>query len=608
MSPADMVTALAAQKRENVRLGALLLARGMVTQAALDAALARQFGLRQPDLRAIPPERALAPLARPETCLRLGFVPWRRDLSGRLVLAVAEPDRMAVIAASLPADAGPVHMVFANRREVEAAIVALYRDALLLRAETRCAAADSCRGRSRLAPLLCASVLPVLLALNPALLFGLILALCVLTLISGIVLRLAGALSTLTARARHIRGGGFRSRRDGTATIARLPCVSVLVPLHREADVLPRLVDRLNAIDYPRELLDICLVVEEKDAQTRDAIAAAGLPPWMRTIAVPDARLKTKPRAMNYALDFCRGTIVGVYDAEDAPEPGQIRAVVERFHARGPDLACVQGVLDYYNSRQNWLARCFTVEYAAWFRLVLPGLQSLGLPVPLGGTTLFMRRDVLEELGGWDAHNVTEDADLGMRIARRGYRVEFIRSVTREEATCHPWRWVRQRSRWLKGFAITWATHMRNPRRLRADLGWSGFLTLQALFLGTVAGFAAAPVLWSFWLWTLTGTAPVDLNLPDWAMWGLGGLFLLSEASIIAAGLIATAGREHRHLWPWVPTLHFYFPLATLAAWKALYELVSRPFYWDKTDHGHSMTGGAAKAGPERRCSHVPKT
>jgi cellulose synthase/poly-beta-1,6-N-acetylglucosamine synthase-like glycosyltransferase len=191
---------------------------------------------------------------------------------------------------------------------------------------------------------------------------------------------------------------------------------------------------------------------------------------------VPLGTLQTKPRALNYALSFAKGSIIGVYDAEDAPAPDQLHVVVNRFAQRGPEVVCLQGQLDFYNSHSNWLAHCFTVEYATWFRIMLPSLERLGLAIPLGGTTLFFRRDILESLGGWDAHNVTEDADLGIRLARHGYRTEIIDTVTQEEANARAWPWVKQRSHWLKGYAITYGVHMRSPLKLWRDLGaWRFF-------------------------------------------------------------------------------------------------------------------------------------
>ena len=297
--------------------------------------------------------------------------------------------------------------------------------------------------------------------------------------------------------------------------------------------------------------------------------------------------MKTKPRALNYALDHCLGTIVGVYDAEDAPEPQQIRKVVQRFHQSGPDVACLQGVLDFYNPRSNWLARCFTIEYAAWFRLFLPGIERLGLAVPLGGTTLFFRRAALEELGGWDAHNVTEDADLGLRIARHGYRTELIDTVTLEEANCRARPWIKQRSRWIKGFMMTWATHMRQPTQLWRQLGPKRFAGFQILFLGSIVQALLAPLLWSFWLvplglpHSLASAMPVPLFTALWLT------FLATEALTIGFGMAGLARTRHRMNPLWVPTVSLYHPLATLAAYKAGWELLTRPFYWDKTSHGH---------------------
>ncbi|HHI71078.1 MAG TPA: glycosyl transferase, partial [Rhodobacteraceae bacterium] len=276
----------------------------------------------------------------------------------------------------------------------------------------------------------------------------------------------------------------------------------------------------------------------------------------------------------------------GIYDAEDAPHPDQIHQIVRRFHERGPQVACVQGILDFYNPRSNWLSRCFTIEYASWFRLFLPGLERLGFAVPLGGTTLFFRRQVLEELGGWDSHNVTEDADLGIRLARHGYRTEIVHTVTEEEANCRLVPWVKQRSRWLKGFAMTWAVHMRQPLKLLKELGPKRFFGVQILFLGTWIHFLLAPLLWSFWIIPLGYTHPLQQVVPAGVIMALGGVFVLAEGIGIAIGIFAVAANGKRFLIPWVPTMHLYFPLGTLAAYKAFYELLTRPFYWDKTSHG----------------------
>jgi cellulose synthase/poly-beta-1,6-N-acetylglucosamine synthase-like glycosyltransferase len=358
------------------------------------------------------------------------------------------------------------------------------------------------------------------------------------------------------------------------------------VALYRESNIAARLVQRLGRIDYPRDRLEIILVLEEDDHLTRAALLQTRLPPWMRLLTVPGGTLKTKPRALNYALPFCQGSIIGVYDAEDAPDPDQIRAVVRRFADCGPEVACLQGVLDFYNPARNWLSRAFTVEYAVWFRVVLPGLSRLGLPVPLGGTTLFFRRSALEAVGGWDAHNVTEDADLGIRLVRHGYRTDIIASVTREEANCRAWPWVRQRSRWIKGYMMTWRVHMRRPRLLWQTLGAKGFIAFNVLFLGSIAQAALFPALLLLWAVSLGFSHPLLHLLPPGGTLVLFGLGLLSEAVRLALAVTGLRARGRKLPLAWVVLPHLVQPLACLAAGKALWEMIRRPFYWDKTQHG----------------------
>jgi len=387
----------------------------------------------------------------------------------------------------------------------------------------------------------------------------------VITLVLGTALKAAAALAALRP-----------PPAEPPVELGALPVVSVIVPLFHEADIAERLVARLARVSYPKELLDICLVTEADDTTTRRMLARADLPFWMRVVAVPGGAPRTKPRALNFALGFCRGSIVGVWDAEDAPAPDQVHRVVRRFATVPGDVACLQGGLDFYNSGRNWLSRCFTAEYAGWFRVILPGLARLGLVVPLGGTTLFLRRSALEALGGWDAHNVTEDADLGVRLARHGWRTELIATTTEEEANCHPWSWVRQRTRWVKGYAMTWAVHMRSPARLWRELGALRFLGLQVLFLGTLSQFLLAPALWAIWLWCPAPGAAAATAL----------IFVLAEALNLAIALTGLRRAGKRRLW-WVAlTLPLYFPLAVLAAYRALFQIARRPFYCEKTAHG----------------------
>ncbi|RME14327.1 MAG: glycosyltransferase, partial [Alphaproteobacteria bacterium] len=500
----------------------------------------------------------------------------------------SRPDEFERLEPFLSTHLGPVMLAVAPEGEIQKALVAARRRQLTARAETRVATDESCRvwnaRRARRLTFAAALALCAMALAVPKLVFFALAGWAILTLVIGSGLKLSALIHAFRRMRRAADGPSA-----GRSQFLRLPTVSIMVPLFREREIADRLVKRLAALDYPKELLDICLVVEEDDAVTRATLAKTRLPLWMRQIVVPSGTVRTKPRALNFALDFLRGSIIGVYDAEDAPEPGQIHKVVRRFAERGPEVACLQGVLDFYNPRENWLSRMFTIEYAAWFRVVLPGFARMGFAVPLGGTTLFFRRTALEALGGWDAHNVTEDADLGIRLARHGYRTELIDTVTREEANCRAVPWVKQRSRWIKGYAMTWAVHMRAPGRLLRELGLRKFLGVQFLFGTTLSQFLLAPLLWSFWALPLGLPHPFLSAMHPALLTAIVLSFIASEAITIGTGVLAVwmSGQGHRFLAPWTVTLHFYWPLATLAALKASLELITNPFYWDKTRHGH---------------------
>lgn len=579
------------QARSDATLADVLRAHDMVAEADLTEATARGHRAEIAPLARHPPDPRLIDALGPETVLAERVLPWRRA-GGVTVVAMAEPGRFAALRPRLEAALGPVMLAVAGRDEMARALLALRRRALCRRAETRVAGPESCRtligaGPSRFWLAAFLALVAAALTWPGQVLTGLaVWAVLSLTLTVG--LRSTAALAQLP----HLRERpAYRTAFRHGPVIARLPVVTLLVPLLAERQIAARLIARLGEIDYPPELVDICLIVEEDDHITRGTLALVDLPRWMRRIDVPRGTVMTKPRALNFALDFARGSIVGVYDAEDAPAPDQIHRIVELFGQRGPETACLQGVLDFYNARQNWLSRCFTVDYATWFRVVLPGLARLGLVVPLGGTTLFFRRAALESLGGWDAHNVTEDADLGVRLARRGYRTELIPTVTEEEANARIWPWIRQRSRWLKGYAVTYGSHMRRPGRLLADLGPWRFLGVQIVFLGTLSQFALAPVLWAFWGLAFGLGHPFGPELPLAALVFLGGFFLTCELLTIALGCLAVATPRHRWLMLWVPTMILYYPLGAVAAFKAGIELLSRPFYWDKTAHDGAEDG-----------------
>ncbi|SMR81509.1 Glycosyltransferase, catalytic subunit of cellulose synthase and poly-beta-1,6-N-acetylglucosamine synthase [Aliiroseovarius halocynthiae] len=586
LSPENLAMAVALMAREDARFGDILLSNGWIRKPDLYAALALQYNCDIADLATQHPDVRLIDQIGAEFCIQNGIVPWKRAGAATIVIC-ARPDQFESLSKSFPATWGECYLAIAPEEDIHSALINLRHRSLAQRAESRVAEEDSCRNWRQAAVMRYG--LAVIAALSAVFIVSSFAGFAVLVGWAVLTLILNSSLKAIAAwqfwRRKHDPEATFVTARS-TQGFLKLPTVSILVPLYKEREIAGRLVKRLERLSYPRELLDICLVVEEDDALTQQTLAHSDLPRWMRQIVVPRGMVKTKPRAMNFALDFCKGSIIGVYDAEDAPDPDQIHKVVRRFSERGPDVACLQGKLDFYNARTNWLSRCFTVEYATWWGLVLPGVERMGFAIPLGGTTLFFRRAALEQLGGWDAHNVTEDADLGIRLARRGYRTELIDTVTEEEANCRVWPWIKQRSRWIKGYAMTYGVHMRNPRQLRKELGWWKFAGFQILFLGALSQFLLAPILWTFWAFPLGLPHPLRGVAPHNLLVVLGTVFMAAELLTITVGVQAVSNTKHRWLRYWVPTLHFYYPLASLAAMKGFFEIMTKPFYWDKTQHG----------------------
>ncbi|MEM0948125.1 MAG: glycosyltransferase [Pseudomonadota bacterium] len=584
LAPHALRDALSLQANNNgPPLGAILLSEGLVSETALATGLALQKGIRRVPVTGDGLDLELVDRIGADRCLSLGLVPWRR-VRGRVIVATSRPERFSVHRAELETALGTVAMAIADPRAIEAALVAQRADWLVQRAEARPPKPLSVRTwRHR-------DIAVVLLLFATA--FGLTLILAPIAT-SGFLLLAAsialGAMTTLKLAALTVCRRATRAIPSSTPISDRVPTISVLVPLLSEAEITESLVRHLQAVDYPADHLEILLVTETGDKRTDNALTGLELPRHVRQLAVPKGRIKTKPRALNYALDFTRGDIIGVWDAEDAPEPDQLRIVAAAFATAPPEVVCLQGRLDFYNPGQNWISRCFALDYAGWFRVVLPGLACLGFTIPLGGTTLFFRRRALEQLGRWDAHNVTEDADLGIRLARQGWRTELVATTTYEEANCQPMAWVRQRTRWLKGYALTWAVHMRRPVQLWRDLGTKRFLGFQIMFLGTVFLFLAAPLLWSLWAIPLGLPHPLAERISPSLLAGLTGLYLTAELTNIAVSAVATACKKDRWLIKWAPTLTIYFALGTLACYRALGDIAIAPFYWDKTRHGLSL-------------------
>lgn len=370
---------------------------------------------------------------------------------------------------------------------------------------------------------------------------------------------------------------------SGSPDDADLPMYSVLVPLRDEAGMVPQLFNALRALRYPREKLDIKFVVEDRSPRTLAAVQELLGDPQFSLVSVPDTLPRTKPKALNYALPLCRGELVVVYDAEDTPDPNQLWKVAARFIA-APKTHCIQAQLQIDNGRENWLTAGFAAEYAGLFGVLLPALAKWGQVVPLGGTSNHFRIQTLRELGGWDAFNVTEDADLGIRLARCGCRVEVIASATLEEAPTRVHTWVAQRTRWIKGWMQTLIVHGRRPLELIGDIGLGPAILLILMMLGMVLG----PLLHLVFLLLIAIRLAVGDPLlgvsPVWSLM-FGTAVVIGYGSAVALNCVGLKRRRRPDLMLASLALPFYWLLASWAAIRALRELVQQPYAWSKTPH-----------------------
>ncbi|QBJ96457.1 glycosyltransferase [Rhodococcus sp. ABRD24] len=383
-----------------------------------------------------------------------------------------------------------------------------------------------------------------------------------------------------------------------------LPTYTILVPAYDETEVIYDLVAGMTAIEYPRAKLQVLLLLEEDDFGTveaaKDAIAVPG-GEIVTVLLVPAAQPRTKPKACNYGLHFATGEIVTIYDAEDKPDPLQLRRVVATFERQPDDVACVQAKLAYDNGRQNLLTGWFTAEYAVWFNFLLPGLMKSRSPIPLGGTSNHLQRWVLDEIGAWDPHNVTEDADLGVRIAASGYSTAVLDSTTIEEANSDPINWIRQRSRWYKGYLQSWLVHVRRPVQAWKALGPISFIRFTLLLAGTPIIACLNLVFWFITLtWLLGQPLIVAEVFPPYIYYGALISLVFGNAAAIYMNVVGCRESGNTHLLLACITVPIYWLMMSIAAAKGCWQLLRNPSYWEKTFHGLGTpnTSGPASPGP----------
>ncbi len=369
-----------------------------------------------------------------------------------------------------------------------------------------------------------------------------------------------------------------------------LPTYTVLVPAYGEPEVIGDLIAAINALEYPRDRLDVQLLLEADDGPTiraaQVAIGAKGAD-HIAIVIVPPGKPRTKPRACNHGLRRARGRLVTIYDAEDRPEPLQLRRAAIAFRRVPAELACLQARLVYDNPNDNTITRWFAVEYAMWFSKFLPGLMADLAPLPLGGTSNHFRRPVLDAVGGWDPYNVTEDADLGIRLHRMGFRTGVLDSVTYEEANSDFVNWVRQRSRWYKGYIQTWLVHMRNPRQLVREVGLLGALQFNLFVGGTPLLAILNPAFWALTAIWFTGKPDLLMDLfPAWLYYASLASLLIGNLAFLFANVIAARQSGRPELVFSALISPAYWVMMSIAAVKAVVQLVISPSYWEKTVHG----------------------
>lgn len=366
-----------------------------------------------------------------------------------------------------------------------------------------------------------------------------------------------------------------------------LPRYTVLVPVFKEANIVSQLVRNLGSIDWPVEKLEILVLVEEDDLETRVAFDASNPPEHFHVVTVPRGYPQTKPRACNVGLFFATGDYLVIYDAEDTPDPDQLKKAFIAFQRGGSATVCVQASLSYFNANENALTRMFTLEYSYWFDYMLAGLDAYDLPIPLGGTSNHFRTSALSELGGWDPYNVTEDADLGIRATALGYRVGVVNSTTLEEANTSVPNFIRQRSRWIKGYMQTTLVHARRPLRLLTKIGLARFMSFVLLIGGTPATFLGVLPFYLLTLLTLlVPTEFINQIFPTWVLWLTLLNFIVGNAIMVYLSMMGPFKRGAFNLILWSLLNPIYWILHSVAAYKGLWQLLTRPHYWEKTHHG----------------------
>jgi cellulose synthase/poly-beta-1,6-N-acetylglucosamine synthase-like glycosyltransferase len=592
ITPDQLAWAISAQARTGSRLGSILVAAGLVKRRALYETLAANWDVPFVDVTLEPLDPGLLTLVDGQRLAREGWLPLRRLEDGCVLVASCErptPERRWAIETTVGA---PIELAATTDWDIlqgvrrgyypkvqDQAALGLWR-----RSEHQSARKVLTRSQQAIGGIAIGIVLVALVfAFRQTVVVAS--AAASLTFLACVLFKFVVAM----AGARRENDHGVTDTDVAALRDDELPTYTILVPVYKEANVVADLIANLSQLDYPAEKLEILLLLEPDDVETIEAARAAHPPETMTMLIVPEGGPKTKPKACNVGMFFARGDFLVIYDAEDRPEPDQLKKAIIAFERGGDDLACVQAALNYWNDDENALTRMFTLEYSYWFDYMLPGLDAMRLPIPLGGTSNHFRTETLRRLGGWDPYNVTEDADLGIRASALGYRVGVVNSTTFEEANCATRNWVRQRSRWIKGYLQTLLVHLRHPVGLTREAGLRQTAAFALLVGGTPLTFLLVPPLYALFVVSLlVPAAALSSFFPGWVLTVSLFNLLIGNGLMVYLSMMGAFKRRRYQLVPWALLNPVYWILHSIAAYKAVWQLITKPHYWEKTAHGIS--------------------
>lgn len=579
---------LTLQQQQKQPLGKLLTATNTISPLQLRDALAIQHRLPVVDLLKMPPDISVCNADHRQAYFTRGLIPWRMR-KGRLVMALSNPcpEHMQWAKQHYGTD---ITFAITSPRDIQHALTELFShedsteaQMLLHREQPRYSALRQHSKMQQLFTLCGLGGIVLTLAFFPQ--SALLAFALVLSVFYALTLIFKAVLFSVGQHSKHYHTT-VRQLPD-----KHLPIYTVLVPLYKEQRSLKQMMHALNALDYPKAKLDVKLIVEADDTETVEALKALQPPHFCEIIHVPVSFPRTKPKACNYAVRFARGELVTIFDAEDVPDPQQLRKAASFFLlSDDQNTHCVQARLNYYNRDTNLLTKLFSIEYGCWFNYMLKGLSRLGIPLPLGGTSNHMPLQTLRHVHAWDPHNVTEDADLGMRIALYGGGTALLDSTTEEEAPHRLYNWLRQRSRWIKGYMQTYLVYMRHPIQLFQQLGPVGFLGFQLFIGGPIAVFLLSPFLWllaPLWAFGIVEIAhsPAIDTLENLIVFNL----CFGIAIHVWHALIVCRDEGWNAMGLAIITYPLYWLLHSVASFRALWQLVFNPYYWEKTTHGFCL-------------------